>query len=171
MDLRVQRQNPERPQVESQNLNLPKSLSHLGTKKTKKQTKKKLAEINCKLNSESGDPDLKTNRSKGKEGYSLGFNAANNNSCLLFVGSPAGEAGFPGGTSGKESTCQCRRCKKCRFSPWVGKITWRRKWQPAPVFLPGKFRRQRSLVGSSPQGHRVRNERMNTAREEGESSD
>ena len=99
MDLRVQRQNPERPQVESQNLSLPKSLSHLGTKKPKtKQTKKKLAEINCELNSESGDPDLKTNRSKEKEGYSLGFSAANNNSCLLFAGSPAGEAGFPGGT-------------------------------------------------------------------------
>ena len=39
---------------------------------------------------------------------------------------------FPGGTSGKESTCQCRRC---RFNLWVGKISWRRKWQPTPVFL------------------------------------
>ena len=119
IDLRVQRQRPERPQVESQDLSLPKSLSRLGTKK-----KKKLAEINCdsKLNSESGDPDLKTNRSKEKEGYSLGFNAANNNYCLLFAGSPAGEAGLPGGTSGKESTCQCRRRKRCRFNPWVGKI-------------------------------------------------
>ena len=36
--------------------------------------------------------------------------------------------------SGKESTCQCRRH---RFDPWVGKIPWRRKWQPTPVFLPG----------------------------------
>ena len=32
------------------------------------------------------------------------------------------------------------------FNPWVRKITWRRKWQPNPVFLPGKFHRQRSLV-------------------------
>ena len=30
--------------------------------------------------------------------------------------------GFPGGTSGEESTCQCRRCKRCRFDPWVRKI-------------------------------------------------
>ena len=43
------------------------------------------------------------------------------------------------GNSGKESTCQCRRCKRCRFSPWVGKILWWRKWQPTPVFLTGKL--------------------------------
>ena len=30
---------------------------------------------------------------------------------------------------------------------WVGKIAWRRKWPPTPVFLPGTFRGQRSLVG------------------------
>ena len=38
------------------------------------------------------------------------------------------------GLSGKESACQCRRHG---FDPWVGKILWRRKWQPTPVFLPG----------------------------------
>ena len=37
--------------------------------------------------------------------------------------------------------------------PWVRKIPWRRKWQPTPVFLPGKFHGQRSLVGYSPWGH------------------
>ena len=47
--------------------------------------------------------------------------------------------GFPGGTVLKNSTCQCRKCKSCRFDPWVGKIPWRRKWQPTPLFLPGKF--------------------------------
>ena len=47
--------------------------------------------------------------------------------------------GFPGGTSGKESACQWRRCKRCGFSPWVGKIPWTRKWQPAPLFLPWKI--------------------------------
>ena len=31
--------------------------------------------------------------------------------------------------------------------PWVGKISWRRAWQPTPVFLPGESHRQRSLVG------------------------
>ena len=44
--------------------------------------------------------------------------------------------GFPGGASGKEPACQCRRRKRHRFNPWVGKIPWRRKWQPTPVFLP-----------------------------------
>ena len=61
------------------------------------------------------------------------------------------ECHFPGGTSGKESTCQCRRY---RFHPWVGKIPWRRKWQPTPVFLLGKSHRQRSLVGYSPWGRK-----------------
>ena len=40
--------------------------------------------------------------------------------------------------SGKESTCQCRRHKRHRFSPWVGKIPWRSEWQPTPGFLPGE---------------------------------
>ena len=35
------------------------------------------------------------------------------------------------------------------FNPWVGRILWRRKWHPTPVFLPGKFRGQRSLAGYS----------------------
>ena len=37
-----------------------------------------------------------------------------------------------------------------RFNPWVGKIPWRRAWQPAPVFLPGESNGQRSLVGYIP---------------------
>jgi len=49
----------------------------------------------------------------------------------------------------KESTCQCRRHG---FDPWVRKISWRRKWQPIPVFLPGKSHGQRSLGGYSPWG-------------------
>ena len=50
------------------------------------------------------------------------------------------------------TACQCRRCMRCGFSPWVRKIPWRRKWQPTPVSLPGKFHGQRSLVGYSPWG-------------------
>ena len=46
--------------------------------------------------------------------------------------------GFPGGASGKESTCQCRRHKRWGFNPWVGKIPWRRECQPTPVFLTGE---------------------------------
>ena len=52
--------------------------------------------------------------------------------------------------SGKESACQCRRC---RCNSWVRKIPWRSKWQPTPVFLPGKTHGQRSLAGYSPWGH------------------
>ena len=48
----------------------------------------------------------------------------------------------------------CLQCRRPRFNPWVGKILWRRKWQPTPVFLPGKSHGQRSLVGYSPWGHK-----------------
>ena len=51
---------------------------------------------------------------------------------------------LPWWLSGKESACQCRRL---RFDPWVRKIPWRRKWQPTPVFLPGKSYGQRTLAG------------------------
>ena len=60
------------------------------------------------------------------------------------------------GASGKEPTCQCRRFNRPGFSPWVGKIPWKRSWQPSPIFLPGESHGQRSLVGYNPSGHRVR---------------
>ena len=44
----------------------------------------------------------------------------------------------------------CLQCRRPRFDPWVGKIPWRREWQPIPVFLPGQFHGQRILVGYSP---------------------
>ena len=56
--------------------------------------------------------------------------------------------------SGEESAGQRRRLKKHVFDAWVRKIPWNRKWQPTPVFLPGKFRGQKSLVGYSPQSHK-----------------
>ena len=59
-----------------------------------------------------------------------------------------------GGASGKENACRWGRCKRCGFSPWVRKIPQRRKWQPTPVFLPGKSRGQGSLLGYSPWGHK-----------------
>jgi len=46
--------------------------------------------------------------------------------------------GFPGGASGKEPACQCKRHKRRRFDPWVGKVLRRRAWQPTPVFLLGE---------------------------------
>ena len=59
---------------------------------------------------------------------------------------------FPNGASGKEPTCQCRRCKRCGFNFWVEKIPWRRACQTTLVFWPGESHGQRSLVGYSPQG-------------------
>ena len=61
---------------------------------------------------------------------------------------------LPSGASGKEPACQCRRCKRRRFDPWVRKIPWRKAWQSTPVFLLGKSRGQRSLAGCSPWRHR-----------------
>ena len=63
--------------------------------------------------------------------------------------------GFPGGSVGKEFTCQCR---KCEFYPWVRKIPWRRKWQPTPIFLPGKSHGQRSLEATVQGGARVKHD-------------
>ena len=61
---------------------------------------------------------------------------------------------IPGVASGKEPACQCRRHKRRGFDPWIGKILWRKAWQPTPVFLFGKSHGQRSLVGYSPWGHK-----------------
>ena len=55
--------------------------------------------------------------------------------------------GFSGGTSGKESVCQCRKHKRCRFNPGEDTATH-------SIFSPGKHHEQRSLVGYSPWGHK-----------------
>ena len=44
--------------------------------------------------------------------------------------------------------------RKSGFNPWVREIPWKREWQPTPVFLPGEFHGQRSLVGYSPRAHK-----------------
>ena len=59
----------------------------------------------------------------------------------------AAEQGFPGGASGEEPTCQCRRPKRHRFNPWVGKTPWIKSRQPTPVFLSGESQGWGSLVG------------------------
>ena len=69
--------------------------------------------------------------------------------CVIYL------TGLPRWLSGKESACRCRSCKRPGFNPWVGKIPWRRKWQPTPVFLPGESHGQRSPVGYNPWGRRV----------------
>ena len=48
----------------------------------------------------------------------------------------------------------CLQCRRPGFDPWVGKISWRREWQPTPVFLPGESHGWRGLVGYSPQGRK-----------------
>ena len=58
--------------------------------------------------------------------------------------------GLPWRLSGKTPACQCSRLS---FNPWVRKVSWRRKWQPAPVFLPGRCHGQRSLGAYSPWGY------------------
>ena len=57
---------------------------------------------------------------------------------------------FTGGSAVKKIRWRSRR--SCTFDPWVGKIPWRRAWQPTPVFLPGESHGQRSLGGTV---HRV----------------
>ena len=54
--------------------------------------------------------------------------------------------------SGKRTHLQCRRCRRCGFDSLVGKIPWRRAWQPTQVYLPGESQGQRYLVGTV---HRV----------------
>ena len=71
--------------------------------------------------------------------------------------------GFPSGSSGKEPTYQCGRHKRGKFVPWVRKIPWRRKWQPALVLFPRESHGQRILPGCSPWSHRVRHDWSNLA--------
>ena len=84
--------------------------------------------------------------------------------CHVVLGLYPGHYSFPGGASGKEPTCQCRRHKTHGFNPWVRKIPWRRSWQPTPVFWLGVSHGQRSLVGYGPQRCRVRHDWNDLAR-------
>ena len=95
-------------------------------------------------------------RSGGKEtDYkgALGNFVAGRN-VYIFIGVQQQQLGFPDGASGEESACQCRRHKRGRFSPWVGKIPWRKAWQPTPVFLLRISHGQRRLASYSPWGHK-----------------
>ena len=62
--------------------------------------------------------------------------------CLAMGPLGGHSVGFPGGASGKEPTCQCRRSKRRGCDPRVRKIPCSRKWQLTPVFLPGEFHGQ-----------------------------
>ena len=86
---------------------------------------------------------------KGKLQRVAGTERNQNNVCStaqsqVWMSWPQEGMGFAGGINGKEPACQFRRYKRCGFDPWVGKIPWRRTWQPTPVILPGKPHRQRN---------------------------
>ena len=57
--------------------------------------------------------------------------------------------GFPGSTVVRNLPASAGDARDTGFNAWVGKIPWSMKWQPTPVFLPGKFHGQRSLMGYS----------------------
>ena len=75
----------------------------------------------------------------------------------FIVSSGVASGSFSGGSYGK---IVCLQCWRPGFNPWVGKIPWRRKRQPTPVLLPGKFHGWRNLIGYSLWGCRIRHDRV-----------
>ena len=71
---------------------------------------------------------------------------------LNVTGANPKERGFPGGTGVNNPPPNAGDKRRCGFNPWVGRIPWSRKWQPIPVFLPGKSHEQRSLGGLQSMG-------------------
>ena len=65
---------------------------------------------------------------------------------------PCFYAAFSGGTVVNKLSASAGEAGDV-FNPWIGRIPWKRKWQPTPVSFPGKFHGQRSLAGYSPWGH------------------
>ena len=68
---------------------------------------------------------------------------------LSLEGQKQNSLGFPGGSHGKEFACNAGDSGSI---PRLAKISWRREWPLTPVFLPGEFHGQRSLVGYTPWG-------------------
>ena len=97
---------------------------------------------------EEGDPE-----GCGPRGWGPGSGPGGRSSWGRKGGLLAAPWGFPGGSDGKEPACQCKRRG---FDPWVGKIPWRRKRPPTPIFWPEESHGQRSLAGCHPWGRRVR---------------
>ena len=84
------------------------------------------------------------------------INFTNQGLCLIFLLAKfKDKKGLPQWLSRERIHLQCRRHRRCMFNPWVRRISWRRKWQPTLVFLPGKSHGQRNLAGYTPMGRRV----------------
>ena len=124
-----------------------------------------LCYFQCGLYLVSRWPHLDLAVFKGTEGPSLSVALSRGMVCFLVASQQTplelgrlewSQVAFPGGyfPGGKESTCQCRRCWRCRSDFWVKKVPWSRKWQLTPVFLPREFYGQSSLAGYSPWGHK-----------------
>ena len=71
---------------------------------------------------------------------------------LSDTSSLSGYNGLSWWLNGKESACQYRKCTRGRFDPWLGKLSWGKKWQLTPNSCLGKFHRQSILAGCSPWG-------------------
>ena len=63
--------------------------------------------------------------------------------------------GLPRWCCGQETARQCRRLKRHGFNPWVGKIPWRRAWQPTPVFLPGESHKHSDTTEATWHAHSI----------------
>ena len=67
--------------------------------------------------------------------------------------------GLPWWFSSKESPCKAGDTGRYGFNPWLRKMSWKRKWQPTSVFLPGKSMDKRDWQAYSPWcGERVRHD-------------
>ena len=64
------------------------------------------------------------------------------------------DKGFPAGASVKNLLASAGDLRDVGSTPGSGRVPWRRKWQPTPVFLPGESHGQKSLVGYSPRGRK-----------------
>ena len=71
---------------------------------------------------------------------------------------PSPFMGFPDDSAGKESACIAGDTGDASLILWSGRSPGGGKWQPTPVFLPGKAHGQRSLAGYRPKVHRVRHD-------------
>ena len=76
-------------------------------------------------------------------------------SCVLLIGKHPGCSGLPtGGSVVKNQPAYAGDTGDVGLIPGSGRSPWRRKRQPTPIFLPGKFYGQRSLTGYSPWGRK-----------------